>query len=164
MMTLKSIIGYIQRLWTNLNLKNFHNIYLHTTRIGTTNDINFNIKNSTLSCRFRCSWINWNIINISISDSQMVTHLFWVACMGGDAAGVAHSAPAPTSPYTPRSAARDLLLYHHRLVELALGKVTFLVHTRDHHRSLNRLQAPSWWYEMGSKTFIEPTCTVLSFC
>ncbi|CAG9566966.1 unnamed protein product [Danaus chrysippus] len=34
---------------------------------------------------------------------------FGVACMGRDAAGVAHSAPAPTSPYTSRSAARDLL-------------------------------------------------------
>lgn len=74
-----------------------------------------------------------------ISDSQMVTHLLWITHVGSVAARMAHSASTSPPSYTSCCAARDLLLYHYWLAELATGKVTFLVHFRDHNRNLHRV-------------------------
>lgn len=59
----------------------------------------------------------------------MVAHVFWVARVGGVAAGVAHSAAAPPPPHPSRRAARDLLLYNHWLAQLAAGDTALLVHS-----------------------------------
>lgn len=63
----------------------------------------------------------------------MVAHVFRLARMGRVAAGMARGASAPPPPHPPRGAARDLLLYHHWLAQLASGETTLLVYSRDGH-------------------------------
>lgn len=93
----------------------------------------------------------------------MVSYIFRLAGMGGVSPRVAHSATTPPSPYPPRSAARDLLLYYNRLAQLAPGEIILLVHFREHHRSFNRMQASRRRHEMGPKAFLEHTHVVIRF-
>lgn len=58
----------------------------------------------------------------------MVAHVLRAAGVGGCVAGVARGTPTPPPPHPPRGAARDLLLHHHGVAQLALGKTPFLVH------------------------------------
>lgn len=69
----------------------------------------------------------------------MVAHVLRPAAVGGVAAGVARRAPAPPPPHPPRRAARDLLLYHYRLAQLAPRKTSILVDIRNYYRSVNWL-------------------------
>lgn len=64
----------------------------------------------------------------------MVTYLLWITFLGGLVARVAHSAAATPPSYTPRSAARDLLLYNHWLAQLAARETKILVHIRGPYR------------------------------
>lgn len=65
----------------------------------------------------------------------MVPYILWFASVGGVVTRMAHSVAASSPPHPPRSAARDLLLYHHWLAELASGITSLLVYPRDYDRS-----------------------------
>lgn len=75
-----------------------------------------------------------------LTDPQVVTHLFWVAGVGGVAAGAPRDPAAAPPPHPPRGAARDLLLHHHRLAQLAAGEAGLLADAGVPHRAHHRLQ------------------------
>lgn len=111
--------------------------------------------------------LRFTIWIVLFSDSQMVSYIFWFADMGSVFARVACGITTPPPSHPPRGAARDLLLYHHRVVELAFGETTLLVYTWGYYWSADWMQAQSWWLEMGSETIlghINSRGTYFHFC
>lgn len=85
----------------------------------------------------------------------MVAHVLRLTMVGGVSAGVACGSAASPPPHTPRGAARDLLLYHHGLAELAAREIALLGDSGNPYRSFHRLQASRRWHEVGAKAVVK---------
>lgn len=90
---------------------------------------------------FWCSIINLLLIKFSNPikciekleklDSQMVAHLLGVAEVRNFSSRPSHYIATASPSYTPCRAARNILLYHNWMVELATGKTKVLLYCID---------------------------------
>lgn len=84
----------------------------------------------------------------------MVSHLLRFTGLGGIPPGTPRDPAQAPSPNPPRGAARDVLLHHHRLAELAHGEVAFLERLRVPHRGGDRVQTQGGRSQVGGETEI----------
>lgn len=84
----------------------------------------------------------------------MVSYVFRTAFLGGLAAGAQNHSAQETPSRAPRRSPRDLFLYYHRMVELAVGAAPVLVHPRGPDREEYRLQAEGGRFEVGAETVL----------
>lgn len=115
----------------------------------------FFIAVSSMPIQKKYSWKkNCKIITRLLTDPQVVTHLLWVAGVGGVAAGAPRDPAAAPPPHPPRGAARDLLLHHHRLAQLAAGEAGLLADAGVPHRTHHRLQTTRRRPQVGAATLL----------
>lgn len=81
----------------------------------------------------------------------MVAHLLRTAGLGGVPAGAPRDPAQETPPHPPRGTARDLLLHHDRLAELAVGEAALLVGVGGDHTGAHRSEAQGRRLEVGQK-------------
>jgi hypothetical protein len=98
-----------------------------------------------------------NIVPFVLADPQVVAHILWAARLGGVAAGAPRDPAAAPPPNPSRGAARDLLLHHHRLAQLAAGKVGLLANAGAYHRVHHRSQAARRRPQVGTAPLLGHT-------
>lgn len=69
----------------------------------------------------------------------MVSYVFWLAAVGGMASRAPRDPAASPPQIPPCGATRNLLLYHHRMAELAFGDAAFLAFPGGNHHINHRL-------------------------
>lgn len=84
----------------------------------------------------------------------MVSYLLRTAPVRRLAARAPDNPAQTASPSPPRGAARDVLLHHHRLAQLAPGEAALLVHPRVPDRERDGLQASRRRHEVGPEAVL----------
>ena len=77
--------------------------------------------------------VTWPPGDVHKPDSQVVTHILRSPSASAVVTSIAHHPATEAPPHPPCGPPRDLLLHHHRLVELPTGGDPLLGNSGVHH-------------------------------
>jgi len=88
---------------------------------------------------------------VCVSDTQVVSHILWLASFDRVPSNASHPAAATSSPHSPCGATRHVLLHHDRLAQLPVWTDGILATPRDRCHRTHGGHTAVRWHGLGAE-------------